>query len=110
MQQLLSALPLQSLAKSSGFLQRQPKKLSLEAFLQSVLWTLGSSHYSLHHWAAQLSALQAKLFSKQALHRRCNQRLLDFLLQTLAAVLARLSRRDCSAQLLGPLSAGLNSG
>ena len=101
MQQLLSALPLQSLAKSSGFLQRQPKKLSLEAFLQSVLWTLGSSHYSLHHWAAQLSALQAKLFSKQALHRRCNQRLLDFLLQTLAAVLARLSRRDCSAQLLG---------
>jgi hypothetical protein len=100
MQQLLSVLPLQSLAKSSGFLQRRPKKLSLEAFLQSILWSLCSSHYSLQDWASRLSALQAKLFSKQALHRRCNQRLLDFLHQTLAAVLANLSRADGGAEFL----------
>jgi IS4 transposase len=100
MQQLLSVLPLQSLAQSSGFLQRRPKKLSLEALLQSVLWSLCSSHYSLSQWAAQLSALQSKLFSKQALHRRCNQRLVDFLHQTLAAVLGKLSQADCSIEFL----------
>ena len=101
MPSLLSALPLQSLARSSGFFQRRPKKLSLEAFLQSLLWSLSSSHYSLHHWAAQLSALQNKLLSKQALHRRCNQRLLDFLHLTLAAVLANLCQADCPIGFLG---------
>jgi Transposase DDE domain len=101
MLQILSVLPLRSLAQSCGFLQRQPKKLSLEAFVQSLLWGLSSSHYSLHQWAAQLSALQAELFSKQALHRRCNQRLVDFLHQTLAVVLGQLSRSDCSSQFLG---------
>ena len=101
MPSLLSALPLESLARSSGFFQRRPKKLSLEAFLQSLLWSLSSSHYSLHHWAAQLSALQNKLFSKQALHRRCNRRLLDFLHLTLAAVLANLCQADCPIGFLG---------
>ena len=100
MQQLLSVLPLQSLAESSGFFQRRAKKLSLEALLQSVLWSLCSSNYSLSQWAAQLSALQTKLFSKQALHRRCTQRLLDFLHQTLAAVLGKLSQTDCSVEFL----------
>ena len=101
MQSLLSLLPLPSLAKTSGFFQRRPKKLSLQAFVQSLLLSLSSTHYSLHHWAAQLSALQNKLFSKQALHRRCNQRLLDFLHLTLAAVLANLCGSDCSTEFLG---------
>ena len=101
MQSFLSALPLQSLAKSSGFFRRQPKKLALEAFLQSLLWSLSSSHYSLLHWAAQLSALQNRLFSKQALHQRCNRRLLDFLHLALAALLAHLCRSDCPTEFLG---------
>jgi Transposase DDE domain len=98
---LLSVLPLQTLAHASGFFRRSPRKLSLEAFVQSLLWSLCSSHYSLHHWAAQLSALQTKLFSKQALHRRCNQRLLDFLHLTLGAVLGHWSRADCPTEFLG---------
>jgi hypothetical protein len=98
---LLALLPLQALAHASGFFRRSPRKLSLEAFVQSLLCSLGSSHYSLHHWAAQLSALQTTLFSKQALHRRCNQRLLDFLHLTLGAVLGHLSRADCPTEFLG---------
>jgi hypothetical protein len=98
---LLAALPLHSLAIASGFFQRRPKKLSLEALVQSLLWSLCSTHYSLHQWAAHLSALQDQLLSKQALHRRCNQRLLAFLHLTLAAVLAHLCKADCSTQFLG---------
>ena len=101
MHSLLSLLPLQALAHASGFFRRSPRKLSLEAFVQSLLCSLCSSHYSLHHWAAQLSALQTQLFSKQALHRRCNQRLLDFLHLTLGAVLGHWSRADCPTEFLG---------
>ena len=65
MLQSLSLLPLESLAKASGFVLRRPRKLSLEAFLQSILLSLCQPSYSLGAWAAQLSALQAGLFSKQ---------------------------------------------
>jgi hypothetical protein len=69
MLQSLSLLPLESLAKASGFVLRRPRKLSLEAFFQSILFSLCQPSYSLGAWAAQLSALQTGVFSKQALHR-----------------------------------------
>jgi hypothetical protein len=67
MLQRLSLLPLESLAKTSGFVLRRPRKLSLEAFLQSILLGPGQPSYSLQNWAAQLSALQSVLFSKQVI-------------------------------------------
>jgi len=65
MQQLLSVLPLQSLAESSGFFQRRAKKLSLEALLQSVLWSLCSSNYSLESVGRAIERL-----TDQALQQR----------------------------------------
>jgi Transposase DDE domain len=97
--QRLSVLPLQSLAKTSGFVLRRPRKLSLEAFLQSILLSLCHPAYSFQSWAAQLSALQAGLFSKQALHRRCNRRLLAFLQLSLASLLGNFMRPSCPSQL-----------
>jgi hypothetical protein len=99
MLQRLSVLPLQSLAKTSGFVLRRPRKLSLEAFLQSILLSLCHPAYSFQSWAAQLSALQAGLFSKQALHRRCNRRLLAFLQLSLASLLGNFMRPSCPSQL-----------
>jgi hypothetical protein len=100
MLQSLSLLPLESLAKASGFVLRRPRKLSLEAFLQSILLSLCQPSYSLGAWAAQLSALQAGLFSKQALHRRCGQGLVNFLQLLMSTLLgagwAGLSRRSFS--------------
>jgi hypothetical protein len=99
MLQPLSLLPLQSLAKTSGFVLRRPRKLSLEAFLQSILLGLCQPSYSLQNWAAQLSALQSSLFSKQALHRRCGRSLVNFLELLLATLLASFMRRDCPGEL-----------
>lgn len=97
----LNRLPLQSLARSSGFVLRRPRKLSLEAFLQSVLLGLCQpNHYSLRSWAAHLSALQSNLFSKQALHRRCGRGLVKFLELLLAGLLGSSMWRDCRAELL----------
>ena len=95
----LSLLPLDSLAKTSGFVRRRPRKLSLEAFLQSILLALYQPSHSLQSWAAQLSALQSELFSKQALHRRCGKGLVNFLELLLATVLGNLMRRDLPTEL-----------
>src|SRR5690242_4423232 len=57
-------------------------------------------HYSLATWAAQLSALQSGLFSKQALHRRCGPALVKFLQLSISTLLGRWMRRDCPAQVL----------
>jgi Transposase DDE domain len=94
----LSTLPLDSLAKISGFVIRRPKKLSLGAFLQSLLLNLGQPSFSLASWAAQLSALQSGLFSKQALHRRCGAGMANFLQLAIAALLGNFTRRDCPAE------------
>jgi Transposase DDE domain len=98
----LSCLPLQSLAKTSGFVLRRPKKLSLEAFLQSILLSLCYPAYSFQSWAAQLSALQSSLLSKQALHRRCDSRLQSFLQLSLARVLGNFVHRSCPGRLFEP--------
>ena len=95
MPQSLSSLPLESLARSSGFVVRRPRKLSLEAFLQSILLSLYQPGHSFQSWAAQLSALQEELFSKQALHRRCGRGLVNFLQLLLANLLGSFMRRDC---------------
>jgi Transposase DDE domain len=100
MLQRLSLLPLESLAKTSGFVLRRPRKLSLDAFLQSILLSLCQPSYSLATWAAQLSALQSGLFSKQALHRRCGPALVKFLQLSISTLLGRWMRRDCPAQVL----------
>ena len=99
MLQRLSCLPLHSLAKSSGFVLRRPRKLSLDAFLQSLLLALYQPSHSFQSWAAQLSALQGQLFSKQALHRRCGQKLVKFLELLLASVLGSFTRRHCPIEL-----------
>ena len=96
------ALPLQSLAKTSGFVLRRPKKLSLEAFLQSILLSLCYPAYSFQSWAAQFSALQSRLLSKQALHRRCDSRLQSFLQLSLARVLGHFVHRSCPGRLFEP--------
>src|SRR5260370_8737275 len=95
----LSLMPLDSLAKSSGCVRRRPRKLSLEAFLQSILLSLYQPSHSFQSWAAQLSALQSELFSKQALHRRCGKGLVNFLELLLATVLGNFIRRDCPTEL-----------
>jgi IS4 transposase len=99
MLQPLSSLPLDSLAKTSGFVRRRPRKLSLEAFLQSILLALYQPSHSFQSWAAQLSALQSELFSKQALHRRCGNGLVNFLELLLATVLGSFMRRNGPTEL-----------
>lgn len=104
MLQRLSLLPLEALAKSSGFVLRRPRKLSLEAFLQSILLSLCQPAFSFQSWAALISALQSGLLSKQALHRRCTRALVHFLQLSLASLLASFMRRSCPSQLFDHFS------
>lgn len=93
MLQALASLPLNQLARESGFFRRRPKKLSLEAFLHTALLSVCQPTWSLSNWAASLSALQQQLFSKQALHKRCHRRAVDFLQALIAGHLGRVCSR-----------------
>jgi len=93
MLQALAALPLHQLARQSGFFRRSPRKLSLEAFLHTALLSVAQPSWSLRSWAACLSALQQQLFSKQALHKRCQSRAVDFLQALIAGHLGRVCSR-----------------
>ena len=97
--QRIFSLPLYALAKTSGFVRRRPRKLSLDAFLQSILLALYQPSHSFQSWATLLSALQSELFSKQALHRRCGKGLVNFLELLLGSVLGNFMRRECPIEL-----------
>src|ERR1035437_6685908 len=79
LQQELGALPIEPLARSSGFRRRKPKKLAPLLFVQAacLLVTLGSVSY--RRWAGLIGLLGQCPLSKQALFERLSARAVSFL-------------------------------
>ena len=77
------------MATQSGFFRRKAKKLSLEAFVHTALLSVSQPVWSLANWAALLSVLQRQIFSKQALHKRCHPRAVNFVQALIAGHLGR---------------------
>ncbi len=90
--QHLEPLPLQALARASGFCRRKPKKLSPEIFVQAacLLVTLSASSYRC--WAGLIGLLGGCTLSKQALWERCTERASRFLQATLQSLVSSLHR------------------
>ena len=87
----LNHLPLDPLARASGFRQRQPKKLTPLLFVQAacLLVTLGSASY--RRWAGLIGVLGQCTLTKQALFERMTDRAVRFLQSALQALLATLA-------------------
>ena len=83
----LAKLPLNQLARASGFVRRTPKKLTATLFVQAacLLVTLGSVSY--RQWAALIGLLGQCTLTKQALFERMTQRSATFLQSVLQALL-----------------------
>src|SRR5882724_1696420 len=83
----LAKLPLNQLARASGFVRRTPKKLTAILFVQAacLLVTLGSVSY--RRWAALIGLLGQCALSKQALFERMTERSVTFLQSVLQALL-----------------------
>jgi hypothetical protein len=87
----LDKLPLDLLARSSGFRRRKPKKLPPLLFVQAacLLVTIGSVSY--RRWAGLIGLLGQCTLSKQALFERMTDQALSFLQSVLQALLATLT-------------------
>ncbi len=74
----LSRLDIDRAAKSSKFIQREPKKINAEDFIVSFMLIFCKSNFSFRQWACQLSLLTKQKVSFQGLCKKCNLRCLEF--------------------------------
>jgi hypothetical protein len=91
LQQQLDQLPLDALARASGFRRRQPKKLTPRLFVQAacLLVTLGLVSY--RRWAGLIGILGGCTLAKQSLFERMSARAVAFLQSVLGALLGSLA-------------------
>jgi hypothetical protein len=91
LQQELDKLPVDALARASGFRRRQPKKLTPRLFVQAacLLVTLGSVSY--RRWAGLVGVLGGCTLTKQSLFERLSPRAVGFLQSVLGALLGTLA-------------------
>jgi IS4 transposase len=91
------ALPIDQIARSTGFLQRRPKKVQPRSFLQLCCLLALQTQVSLRSWACLWGLLCNQTLSKQAMAKRCGpaavafvRSILEFLLGTLITPAARV--------------------
>ncbi len=96
LQTQLDKLPLDRLARASGFRRRQPKKLTPRLFVQAacLLVTLGSVSY--RRWAGLIGVLGGCTLAKQSLFERISPRAVAFLQAVLGALLGTLATTPTS--------------
>ena len=96
LQQQLDKLPLDPLARASGFRRRQPKKLTPRLFVQAacLLVTLGSVSY--RRWAGLIGILGGCTLTKQSLFERMSPRAVGFLQAVLGSLLGTLASSPTS--------------
>jgi hypothetical protein len=93
----LTQLDTESLARQSGFLKRAPRKIPLTAFLLALVALAAEATLSLERIAAVISLVAKVPYTKQALHKRLNATVENFLTQVAMALFGQLTE-ETSAQ------------
>ena len=88
----LAQLDAQALARQSGFLQRQPRKIPLTDFLLALVALAAEATLSLERITAVISLAARLTYTKQALHKRLNATVEGFLAQVATALFGQLSQ------------------
>ena len=88
----LAQLDAQALARQSGFLQRQPRKIPLTDFLLALVVLAAEATLSLERITAVISLAARLTYTKQALHKRLNATVEGFLAQVATALFGQLSQ------------------
>jgi hypothetical protein len=83
----LKKIPVEQLARTSGFKQRLAKKIEPLIFLKSALLLCTQSHISLSVWAVLIGLLSHQVVSKQAVFGRLTSSAVEFLQAVLACIL-----------------------
>lgn len=86
----LASLDSQSLARQSGFLQRLPRKIPIPKFLLALAALAAETTLSLERAAAVIGLSAQTPYSKQALHKRLNPQVKQFLAQVAAGLFGQM--------------------
>lgn len=78
---------LEQAARQTGFLKRQPRKITPLLFLQAAVLLVSQNAVTLSRWASLLGMLGHTSVAKQSLWGRINQSSVDFLNRVLGAVM-----------------------
>ena len=89
--QRLKNLPLDTLARTSGFRRRKPKKLTPALFAQAACLFVTLSAASFRSWAGLIGVLGGCTLTKQALWERCTDRAAQFLQAVLQCFLVSVA-------------------
>jgi hypothetical protein len=98
----LAQLDAQALARQSGFLKRQPRKIPLTDFLLALVALAAEATLSLERITAVISLAARLTYTKQALHKRLNATVEGFLAQVATALFGQLSQGLRTQGLFGP--------
>lgn len=101
----IATCPLDSLARTAGFLRRRPKKITPASFLLTACLFALQNRGSLAGFAQLWALGHQQTLSKQAVHKRCSAAAVRFLQAVLQGVLASLIRPAC---LPSPLQGAFN--
>jgi len=87
----LAQLDAEALARQSGFLKRQPRKIPLSDFLLALVALAAEATLSLERITAVVSLVTHLTYTKQALHKRLDATVENFLAQVATALFGQLS-------------------
>lgn len=103
LQRHLKKLPLEALARASGFQTRRAKKITPALFVQAACLVVTLGLVSYRRWAGLLGLLGRCTLSKQGLFERMNTKAVGFLQSVLGAFLATVALpQGAKPDVLGP--------
>src|ERR1051325_830229 len=88
----LQQLPMQELARQSGFEQRTPRKLAPLALVQAACQIALLRNVALRHWAILIGLVTRVVISKQAVKKRLTSSAVKFMCLVLQSLLQHLFR------------------
>jgi len=84
----LRKIPINKLARQSGFYKRRPQKIKPKAFLIAFIQTICASKKNTYrNWACQLGIMINGTVSKQAVSKKISEPLVEFLKNLLKAIM-----------------------
>jgi hypothetical protein len=98
----LTQLDAQTLARQSGFLKRQPRKIPLSDVLLALVALAAETTLCLERIAAVISLVARLSYTKQALHKRLNASVENFLAHVATALFGQLSDEPRAQGLFQP--------
>jgi hypothetical protein len=88
----LQDLDVEALARQTGFLERDPRKIPMVQFLQGLLAVAPENDLSLEHIASVIGLAANTTYTKQGLSDRLSHNIEPFLARVITALFGRLSQ------------------